>query len=159
MQFFKRMIFRNFIVFVLIIPAHSISHAQNSGRIYFRDGEVQEVSDFRLIKTELYYFHRMYSFFNREQESIDLIREYPVANLKNISFQYEKGKGTDQFYYQLLIEGINASGSKFRKKVQTWDWLEISSPEAPSTRNTEIVFYTEKKRFDILRIEFDSRKF
>jgi len=133
------------------------SKAQQSGRLYYRNGKIQEVREFTKLQTELYYFHPKKSSANKEpgHASLDFIRKYPLENIINLTFKFEMGSGTDQFCYKLLIEGITDEETFFRKKIQTWDWLEISSPENNSPRNTEIIFFTEKKRLNLVKVEFD----
>jgi hypothetical protein len=131
------------------------SNAQQSGRIYFRDSTVLEISEFTKLRNELYYYHKSNSSCNKENVSIDFIKDYSLDKIREITFTYEKDTGTDKFSYQLLIEGITADGSKFRKKIKTWDWLEMTTLSG-SARNTKINFYTEKKRLELVKIEFDN---
>ncbi len=142
-------------LFVLVFSSIFISHAQQSGRIYLRDGSVIEVSEFIQLRSELYYFQR--TFLNRQSNrtSIDFIREYPLEKIREISLRYEKGKNTGQFFYQLSVEGVTSDGSGFKKKIKTWDWLEMSTPESGSSKDMAIVFFTEKKKLDFVKIEFD----
>lgn len=131
------------------------SFAQQSGRIYLRDGSIIEVSEFTQLRSELHYFQRTYLNRLSNRTSVDFIREYPLEKVREINLKYEKGKGTGQFYYQLLVEGVAADGSGFNKKIKTWDWLEMSTPESGSAKDMKIVFFTERKRLDFIKIEFD----
>jgi hypothetical protein len=129
--------------------------AQQSGKIILRDSTIILIDKFTRLKTELYNYQRGGYNKNKEKVCIDIIKNYNLDKIREITFSYEKGKGTDQFYYLLIIEGICHDGSRYREKVKTWDWLEMSSPESGSTRNSEIKFFTEKKNLDLERIVFD----
>jgi hypothetical protein len=148
---------RKAIILILSVLIFCIedSGAQQSGRIYFRDSTILEITEFTALRSELYYYRKSNNNRNKENASVDLTRNYSIEKIRRISFKYEKGRGNDQFSYQLLIEGINPDGSLYKKKIKTWDWLEMSTPESGSVHDTEIIFYTEKKRLDIVRIEFD----
>ncbi len=130
------------------------SLGQQSGRIFLKDGSIIEMKEFTRLQTELYYFQKNNRYNKKELTSVDFIRNYPLEKIVSMTFRYEKGIGTDQFYYQLLIEGLTSNGSRFKKKIRTWDWLEVSNPESGNQRNSEITFFTEKKKLDIVRLEF-----
>jgi hypothetical protein len=145
-----------FMVFILLTVFCSLlSQAQQSGKVFFRDSTILEISEFTKLRTELYNFRKSKYSNKQEGATVDFIRDYKPDKILTLSFRYEKGTGTDQFYYQLLIEGITADGKNFRKKIKTWDWLEMTTTGTGSLRNTGITFFTEKKKLDIVKIVFD----
>lgn len=142
-------LFIHFLVFIL-----QPIRAQQAGRICFEDSAVLEIRDFTILRTELHYYRNNGNFRNTENTTVDFMREYSPEKICFITFKYEKGRGADKFYYLLQVEGISSDGSSYKRKIKTWDWLEMSTHGPGKGRNTEIIFFTEKKKLDIVKIEF-----
>jgi hypothetical protein len=144
------------IIFLLSLLPGFLSlqlNAQQAGKIYFPDSTVLDVMEFSRIRTELYYYRKTHVSSMVVDSPGDFIREYKPSEIHEIKFKYEKGKGTDQFYYLLIIEGKSVKGKKFRKKIKTWDWLEICPQNSVIGSNMDIIFFTEKKKPEIVKIE------
>ncbi|MCB8994151.1 MAG: hypothetical protein H6538_00925 [Bacteroidales bacterium] len=129
--------------------------AQQSGKLFMRDSSYITITDFTKIRSELYTYQYSPGRRKKGNATVDFIKDYSPDKIKTIRFKYEKGIGTDQFYYQLLIVGTNAEGRKYRRKIGTWDWLEMKVPGSNGGRDTEIIFFTEDKKLELDRIEFD----
>jgi hypothetical protein len=126
--------------------------AQNQGRIIYRDSTSLEFSDFTKLQTKLIYYNRSHQN-PGNQKSVNDIWEFSPEKIHEITFKYEKSRGAGYFYYEFLIEGITSNGSSFKKKIKTWDWLEMSIPDSGTGKNTQIVVFTEKKNSDVVKIE------
>lgn len=141
-------------VFLFLLTGAGLCKAQLPGTILMQNGENILVKDFEELNVTLLYYWNRWSA-RPSNDPGEYFRDLNYEELREISFVYQKDRGKSSFTYRLSIEASTDRDERFRRKIKTWDWLEVQTPPDALGKTTRITFFHDKKRFDIRKIVFD----
>ncbi len=127
--------------------------SQQGGRIVYTDSSFADISGFRELRSEFYYYDPADRQASDNCSIMDFLPGGSKEKVRSIRFLYEKGVGTGKFCYEFHIEATTNEGKPYSRRFKAWDWMEMTLPDNGSGRNTEITFFTEDKKLDIARID------
>jgi len=140
-------------LFLILLLTFTIpATGQRAGRIFMDNESVINIDSFYEVSVELVY---NWSFSPRPKNNPgSYFKTLQPAQLEEISFIKQEGRFVHNFSYVLRIKGITKSGRRFKKRIYTWDWLEMKQPGMKGPNTGKIVFFHDKRRMDIERIVF-----